>query len=131
MSALHYGARRIELQNRSRIEFVERTTDMDCPRCNRSYAADTFVCAACGCKVFDGKMVVEEQRVAKTPPQLKVTPHGLLSTWRLLQMMIGGTVVTGAGIGMILIDAWLYGIFLICVGIAVFTFGIWSTMKAR
>ena len=65
------------------------------------------------------------------PAQFKVTPHGLLSTWRLLQMMIGGIVVTGAGVGMILIDAWLYGIFLICVGIAVLTFGIYATLKAR
>jgi hypothetical protein len=46
-------------------------------------------------------------------------------------MMIGGVVVTGAGIGMILIDAWLYGIFLICAGIAVFGFGMWVTLRAR
>jgi hypothetical membrane protein len=98
---------------------------MNCPNCNQSYAADTFVCASCGCKVANGK------RVAEMPPQLKVTPHGLLSTWRFLQMMIGGTVVSGAGVGMILINAWLYGIFLICVGIAVFSFGIWATLKAR
>ncbi len=46
-------------------------------------------------------------------------------------MMIGGTVVTGAGIGMMLIDAWQYGAFLICAGIAVFGFGIWVTLRAR
>ena len=135
MLTLHWGIEIVimlpELQDRSRIEFVERTTDMNCPRCNQLYAPDTFVCASCGCKVFNGKMVAKGEKVAEMPPQLKVTPHGLLSTWRLLQMMIGGTVVTGAGVGMILIDAWLYGIFLICVGIAVFAFGIWTTMKAR
>lgn len=98
---------------------------MNCPACNQSYAADTFVCAACGCKVFKG------ERVAEMPPQFKVTTHGLFSTWRFLQMMIGGTVVAGAGVGMILVDASAYGIFLICVAIAVFAFGIWSTLKAR
>jgi hypothetical protein len=82
-----------------------------------------FVCGACGCKVFQGKTVAE------MPPQF--TTHGLLSTWRFIQMMIGGTVVTGAGVGMFLVDAPAYGIFLICVGVAVFAFGIWSTLKAR
>jgi hypothetical protein len=77
---------------------------MDCPSCNRSYAADTFVCSSCGCKVCEGKTVAEM-------PPFKVTAHGVLSTWRFMQMMIGGTVVTAAGIGMILIHAIAYGIF--------------------
>lgn len=98
---------------------------MNCPECNRSYAADTYVCAGCGCKVFQGG------RVDEMPPSLNITTHGVLSAWRFLQMMIGGFVVTGAGIGMILIDALGYGIFLICVGIVVFAFAIWSTIKAR
>jgi len=96
---------------------------MNCPDCNRSYATDTFACP-CGCIISSG------QRTSEIPA-IKITTHGVLSTWRLLQMMIGGTVVTGAGIGMILIDAWQYGIFLICAGIAVFGFGIWVTLKAR
>jgi hypothetical protein len=45
-------------------------------------------------------------------------------------MMTCGTVATGAGTLMILIDAWQYGIFLICVGIVIYGFGIWVTLKA-
>jgi hypothetical protein len=96
---------------------------MNCPDCNRSYAADTFTCP-CGCIISSGERALEV-------PAAKITPHGVLATWRFLQMMIGAIVVTGAGIGMILIDAWLYGIFLICAGIAVFGFAIWVTLRAR
>ena len=45
--------------------------------------------------------------------------------------MVGGIVVIGAGIGMILIDAWFYGVFLICVGIAVFGFGNLDDMESK
>lgn len=95
---------------------------MNCPDCNRSFAADTFACP-CGCIISDGKRVAEL-------PKLKVTTHGLLSTARFIQLTIGAIVVFGAGIGMILIDALAYGIFLMCVGVAVFVFAIWVTSKA-
>lgn len=88
-------------------------------------------CPTCGCEKKSPSGHDASTRNNAEVPQLKITPHGILSSWRFLQMMIGGTVVTGAGIGMILIDAWLYGIFLVCAGIAVFGYGIWVTLRAR
>jgi hypothetical protein len=87
-------------------------------------------CTTCGCEKKDPTCLDASTRNNAELPQLKITAHGVLSTWRLLQMLIGGTVVVGAGIVMILNDAGLYGIFLICVGIALFGFGIWVTFKA-
>jgi hypothetical protein len=96
---------------------------MNCPSCNQSHAADTFVCAGCGCKVYQGK------KVAEMPAEFKVTTHRVLSAWRIMQLMIGGSVVIVAGIGMLLLQAYVYGIFLMCIGIAVFAFGAWITPK--
>ena len=62
---------------------------MNCPGCNQSFADDTFRCSACGCCVLKGQMV------DKLPG---VTAHGLLSTWRLLQLMMAGIVVLLIGV---------------------------------
>jgi hypothetical protein len=113
-----------------------------CIHCGQTFiSSDTDTCLLCRkpgglLDPMDQAAIPRKRAESAKPeaaalPELQITPHGVLSAWRLLQMMIGGTVVTGAGIGMILIDAWLYGIFLICVGIAVFGFGIWVTLKAR
>jgi hypothetical protein len=88
-------------------------------------------CPICGCEKKSPSGQDASTRSNTELPHLKITPHGVLSTWRFLQMMIGGIVVTGAGIGMILLDARLYGIFLICAGIAVFSFGIWTTLRTK
>jgi hypothetical protein len=94
---------------------------MNCPDCARPHVADSFTCA-CGCVMADGR------RITNLPA---VNVHGILSAWRLTQLGIGAVVTFGAGVGMFLVDAALYGIFLMTVSALLVGYGIWVTIRSR